>query len=370
MADPLTDWLTLGVYGNPVRDWFVAVAVGVLTLLVALLARRFLVRRLSQTAAQTVTAWDDFLLRLAETTRLVPLLVAAFAAGSLWLDLPAKPVRVIQALVVLALLAQAALWSTASIDFWVDRARRQRLETDAAAATTIVALRFVIKLVLYSVILLLALDNLGVDVTALVAGLGVGGVAVALATQNILGDLFASLSIVIDKPFVIGDFITVGDFLGSVEYIGLKTTRLRSLSGEQLIFGNHDLLQSRIRNYKRMAERRVVFAFGLVYQTPAAVLERVPAMVRKIIEGQEPVRFDRAHFKVFGDSAYEFEVVYYVLSADYTVYMDVQQAINLALLRRFEHEGIAFAYPTRTLFIEASGEPAAKDAAAALSTSA
>jgi small-conductance mechanosensitive channel len=178
---------------------------------------------------------------------------------------------------------------------------------------------------------------------------------VALAIQNILGDLFASLSIVLDKPFVIGDFIIVGDLMGTVEKIGLKTTRVRSLSGEQLVFGNHDLLQSRIRNFKHLFERRILFSFGVIYQTPHDKLAAIPGMVREIIESLEDTRFDRAHFKEYGDFSLNFEVVYYVLKPDYNAYMDTQQAINLALYQRFQQAGIEFAYPTQTLFITREG---------------
>jgi len=194
---------------------------------------------------------------------------------------------------------------------------------------------------------------MGVDITALIAGLGIGGIAVALALQNVLGDLFASLSIVLDKPFVIGDFIIVDDLLGTVEHIGLKTTRVRSLFGEQLVFSNSDLLNSRIRNYKRMHERRIVFSLGVTYQTPYEKLAAIPDIIREIIELQEQVRFDRAHFKEYGDFALEFEIVYYMLVPDYNAYMDTQQAINLALYERFEKEGISFAYPTQTLYVSA-----------------
>jgi small-conductance mechanosensitive channel len=216
----------------------------------------------------------------------------------------------------------------------------------------------VARLAVWSLVLLLALDNLGFNITALLAGMGIGGIAVALAAQNILGDLFASLSIVLDKPFVVGDFIVVGEQLGTVEYIGLKTTRIRSLGGEQIVFSNTDLLGSRIRNYKRMQERRVVFGFGVVYQTPHEKLQTIPGMVREIIGKLDRARFDRAHFKEYGDSSLNFEVVYYVLSADYNVYMDIQQAINLELFRRFQEDGIDFAYPTRTLYVV--GEQAAR----------
>jgi len=184
------------------------------------------------------------------------------------------------------------------------------------------------------------------------------GSAVALAVQNILGDLFASFSIVLDRPFVMGDFIIVGEHLGTVEHIGLKTTRLRSLSGEQLVFSNTDLLGSRIRNYKRMAERRVVFSLGVLYQTSPEQLEKIPQMIRDIVEAQTPVRFDRAHFKEYGASSLNFEIVYYVLSSDYALYMDIQQRINYQLKSRLDANGIEFAYPTQvTRFDPAKAKP-------------
>jgi small-conductance mechanosensitive channel len=181
----------------------------------------------------------------------------------------------------------------------------------------------------------------------------VGGIAVALAAQNILGDLFASLSIVFDKPFVLGDFIIIGDSMGTVEQIGLKTTRIRSLSGEQLIFSNNDLLSSRIRNFKRMQERRVVFSVGVVYQTTKAQLETIPGILREAVEAQDSTRFDRAHFKEFGDFSLNFEVVYHVLTPDFGKYMDVQQAINFVIFERFDELGIEFAYPTQSIHLQA-----------------
>jgi len=198
---------------------------------------------------------------------------------------------------------------------------------------------------------LMALDNVGVNVTALITGLGVGGIAVALALQNVLGDLLASLSIVLDKPFVIGDAITVDTLTGTVESIGLKTTRLRSVSGEQLVISNGDLLKSRIHNWKRMAERRVVLAFGVSCGTPPGTVERIPGLVRALVEGQDLTRFDRAHFKGFGASSLDFEAVYWILSADYGLFMDRQQAIGLGLLRAFEREGIELASAAPTVVV-------------------
>jgi small-conductance mechanosensitive channel len=253
--------------------------------------------------------------------------------------------------VVTALLLQIAFWADVLIAVFLRRYVQQRMETDAAAVTTMTALGFFGRLAAWVLALLLVLQNAGVEISALVAGLGIGGVAVALAAQSVLGDLFASLAIVLDKPFILGDFIAVNEFLGTVEHIGLKTTRLRSLSGELLIFSNSDLLHGRIRNYKRMYQRRVEFTFGVEYGTPPDKLAAMPDMIREAITSQERTRFDRAHFKSFGDFSLIFESVYYVLSPDYNIYMDIQHAINLELMRRFAESGIRFAIPAQTLFI-------------------
>jgi small-conductance mechanosensitive channel len=238
------------------------------------------------------------------------------------------------------------------VTFWIQRSVRKKLDDDAATATSLAALGFVAKVVIWTIIVLLLLDNLGVNVSTLIATLGVGGIAVALAVQNILADLFASLSIIVDRPFVIGDFIIVGDQVGTVEKIGLKTTRVRSLTGEQIIFSNSDLLSSRVRNYRHMYERRIAFTIGVTYQTPAETVALIPSLIEDIISSQSNVRFDRSHFKSFGDFALNFEIVYYVLVSDYAAYMDAQQAINLGIMRAFAERKIEFAYPTQTLFVQ------------------
>ena len=209
----------------------------------------------------------------------------------------------------------------------------------------------IIKIIIWSVALLILLDNLGVRVSGLVAGLGVGGVAIAFAAQSILTDIFNYFTIFFDRPFEIGDFLVVDNFAGVVEYIGIKTTRLRSLGGEQVIFANTDLTGSRVRNYKTMQERRVVFNFGITYNTPPAKVEKIPGIVKEIINSLEGTRFDRAHFFRFGDSSLDFETVYYVLSGDYNTYMDTQERINLEIMTALGKLKVEFAYPTRTLYI-------------------
>ena len=290
------------------------------------------------------------------TSPLVLLAVAAYA-GSLALEVPHAVSGALRAATVVVLLLQGALWANGLVDFWVHRALEQRAREDPEAASVMSLASVAGRVVLWVLVLLVVLHNAGVNITAFVAGLGVAGVAVALAVQNILSDLFASLSIILDKPFVVGDFIVVGDYMGTVERIGLKTTRIRSLSGEQLVFSNTDLLNSRIRNYKRMQERRVLFTLRVTYQTPYEKLVAIPGIIREVIEAQENTRFDRAHFARYGDFALVFEVVYYVTVPDYNVYMDIQQNINLALYRRFGAEGIQFAYPTQTIYLK--GEQAA-----------
>ncbi|MGB5260215.1 MAG: mechanosensitive ion channel family protein, partial [Gammaproteobacteria bacterium] len=299
----------------------------------------------------TETTWDDALVEVLRRTRWLFLLITALFAGSLLLTLPERVRSVVNGAMVVALIVQAGIWLNALILFWAEGYRQRKLREDPESVTTMSAISFVGRMVLWSIILLLILDNLGVDVTALVAGLGVGGIAVALAVQNILGDLFASLSIVIDKPFTVGDFLIIDDCLGSVEHIGLKTTRMRSLSGEQLVFSNADLLSSRIRNYGRMFERRVLFNIGVTYQTPRDQLIKIPTYIREAVELQASTRFDRSHFKEYGDFSLNFETVYYVLGPDYNTYMDIQQTINLRIHERFEEEAIEFAYPTQTLHL-------------------
>jgi small-conductance mechanosensitive channel len=290
---------------------------------------------------------------LANRTKFLFLLLLGIYVGSLSLSLPEHWNLIIGTVIIIGLWLQAGFWGTGLVRYFIStRLRQEQEEQDAAAATTVSALGAAASVVLWALVLLMALDNIpGVEVTALLASLGVGGVAVALALQNILGDLFASLAIALDRPFVIGDFIIIDDYMGTVERIGLKTTRLRSLSGEQIVFSNSDLLNSRVRNYKVMFERRVVFKFGILYETPLEKVRQVGGMVEDIIHHLVKARFDRAHFASFGQSSLDFEVVYYVLDPDYNLYMDIQQSINLQLMERFQREGIEFAYPTQTVYL-------------------
>jgi small-conductance mechanosensitive channel len=380
LPEPVQQMLDSQFLGNNLVTWGIAAAVFAAVWLLLRLLKPFLRKRLERLAERTDNRVDDLLATLVESTRGFFLLVVALYAGSLPLELGDAIEGGLHKVLFIALLIQAGLWADKVIDHLLERylsradeaageeGAEEEAEEDAAPRLAVLSLfSFFSRVAVWSMVLLLSIDNLGYDVTALIAGLGIGGIAVGLALQNVLQDTFASLSIILDRPFEIGDFIVVGDFQGTVEKIGIKTTRLRSLSGEQLIFGNSDLLSSRIRNCKRMQERRGVFTFGVVYDTPPEKLEAIPKMVREIIEKQENTRFERAHFKSYGASSLDFEVVYHLLVPDYAVFMDVQQEINLALYRRFAEESIDFAYPTRTVILTggvANGGVASEDSTA------
>ncbi|MBI4194310.1 MAG: mechanosensitive ion channel family protein [Betaproteobacteria bacterium] len=347
---------------NELYDWAVAALI-MLGIVFVLAAFKYgAARAVAALARRTITSVDDILAQVIGVTKVWLLLPLAIYAGASAVELPRKLERLVDTVVVVALMLQVALWVNRFIGCWLERQIERRRGVDGEGVTALTLLGFGARVLVWALTLLLVLDHLGFDITALVAGLGIGGVAVALAVQNILGDLFASLSIVLDKPFVVGDFVVVGDLRGTVENIGIKTTRVRSLDGELIVFSNADLLKSRIRNFKRMQERRIAFSVGVTYQTPLEKLERMPAILREAVEHRDRTRFDRAHFKAYGDFALQFEVVYYVLSPEFNAYMDVQQAINVEIYRRFGEEGIEFAYPTQTVFVQGAAAPAASAA--------
>lgn len=246
----------------------------------------------------------------------------------------------------LVLAVQAALWLDHGIREWVRN--MARADSNRNPVTTLL-ISIMLRILVWSVMGLSVLANLGVNITALVAGLGVGGIAVALAVQTLLSDMFASLAIGIDKPFELGDFVVFGDVAGNIEHIGLKTTRIRSLSGEQIVCANAELLAQVVRNYKRMETRRVEFRFGITYDTDADKIRAVTRLVEQVIRNQPEARFDRAHFLAFDEQRLTIEVVYIVLSADYNRYMDIQQEINLALLSGLQEMGVRFALPIRRI---------------------
>ena len=335
-------------FGYSLHAWITALVIFAAVFAVLVLARRALIARLEVVAPRTVTRVDDLALGTLRRTSKVFLGFVALAAA--WAGFPEQPGKLdhyVDLAARLALYVQMVSWGNGAVAFWLRGARADRAEHDKAALTSLNLLGIVARVTLWVLLVLLGLDAFGVNVTALVTGLGVAGVAVALAVQSTLGDLLASLSIALDKPFVVGDYIGVDQYQGTVENVGLKTTRIRALSGEQIVIANAELLKARIRNYQRQVERRVAFQIALDPGTPPAAVERVPAHLRAIIAEIPQTRLDRSHFSAISDAAFVVETVYFVTSADYTLYMDIQQRINLALLERLQTEQVQLAFPAR-----------------------
>ena len=337
-------------FGNRVMDYLIALLIVIGGFVGINVFRFFILRRLKKWTEKTATKFDDFLIELIQKVA-VPLAycgVLYLAVNTLKLDELVKKNVDIAGMAVLTVFTARFLTALIGYGFdvyWTTRGK------DIALERSLHGILRVLKLVIWGLAIAFFLDNLGFKISAVIAGLGIGGVAVALAAQAVLGDLFSYFAIIFDRPFEVGDFIIIGEYLGTIEYIGIKTTRIRSLGGEQLIFSNTDLTNSRVRNYKRMEKRRVVFRLGVVYQTSLEKVRLIPGMIENIIRSVKDTVFDRAHFFSYGDFNLIFEVVYYVMGSDYNKYMDLQQQINFAIKEEFEKHGIEFAYPTQTLYV-------------------
>lgn len=339
----------MNLLGNDLATWTRAAVVFTVWFLVLPFAKLLVTRRLHALRPEQARGPLELLLALLRrTTRLFLVAVATYLAMKL-LALPPRLDRVIDGGILFVFWLQGALWGTAAVRHVIDR-REQR--AGAERTPTLGILRFVGMLLVWVIAVLMLLANLGVDITALVAGLGVGGVAVALALQNVLGDLFASLAIALDKPFTIGDTLQLDDLTGRVERIGIKSTRLRSASGEQIVVSNAQLLATRLRNFGRAEERRALYLIGVPYETSSAKLRAIPEIVERIVRALPGARFGICYFKSLGASALEFEVTFFSTSHDPAQLADLQQRFNYALVDAFAAEGIGFAYPTVRQIVE------------------
>lgn len=363
-------WAGWGFSHLSLTQWTFFVLSTLILASIFIYARKLLLRKIGKLAEHTATHIDDILVRcLGKTTRffLFFLALVLIAHG---FKLPAAALTSLDKVGLIVLFVQLAAWGKVLITYGLEVYFSRRngslggLGNGTSYLATYGAINITAQFLLFTLLMLLLLDNLGVNITALVTGLGISGIAIALAVQNILGDIFASLTIILDKPFEAGDFIIVGNMQGTVESVGLKTTRIRSLSGEQWVYPNKQLIESGVQNYKRMNERRIQFGFGLAADTPIDQLVEVPELVRSIISKLPKTRFDRAHFKSYGESSLDFEVVYFMLSPDYNLYMDTQQAINFELLRGFAARKIELAYPTRQLIVHQGSARALAEAEA------
>jgi len=343
-------WWERIFWGNSLLNWIIAFGIVVVSWSLIRFGRLVIFRRFKQFAARTRNTLDDFIVQITEGALIPALYLGALYGGVSYLTISAGIQKLLHVAVMVVVTFIIIKTITSALNYLINNAlgnNPEDLERKRHARGIII----IINIVLWILALVFLINNLGYNITSVVTGLGIGGVAIALASQTILGDLFNYFVIFFDKPFEVGDFIIVDDKMGAIEYIGVKSTRIRTLSGEQLICSNTNLVNARIHNYKRMEKRRVVFTFGIPYNTPPEKVARIPTMIKDIILKQETTTFDRAHFSAFGQFSLTFEVVYYILSADYNLYMDRQQTIYLAILNVFKREGIYFAYPTQTLMI-------------------
>ncbi len=333
-------------WGNTVYSWLFAVGIIVVSILVIRLFRYVILKRLKTWSASTSATWDDLLV-LGIERLVVPILYV----GSLYfaistLQLSPKADKVIHIIYMAALTFCVLRLVSAVFRRILMRVTKHRNE-QGEEEQSVSGLMIVLNIVIWILGIIFLIDNLGYNVTTLITGLGIGGIAVALAAQTILGDLFSYFAIFFDKPFEIGDSITIGDQSGTVEKIGIKTTRIRTLSGDQLVCSNSDLTNSRVNNFKRLETRRIVFILRVVYNTPPEVLEEIPGLVKVIIDKQPQVEYSRGHLADLADWSINFEFVYTVLSPEYGIYMDVQHAIYLEILKVFKEKSISFAFPTQ-----------------------
>jgi small-conductance mechanosensitive channel len=275
----------------------------------------------------------------------------ALDAAQASLTLPERIQRIAANTALILILVQVGLWAGRAVRFYLEMKELER-GADRVFAGSLDIINFVARMLIWSLLILVALDNLGVNITALLAGLGVGGVAVALALQNVLGDLFASLSIALDKPFVIGDNLTIDTFIGKVEHIGIKTTRLRSESGEQIILSNADILKSRVRNFGRLSQQRILATIRLDYDTPADKLREMPKLLESIVREHAQARFERCHLKTLGESSFQFELSYFVQQPAVNPMLDLQQAVNFRIIDEMRRLGVEFAYPAQLVFLD------------------
>ena len=340
-------------WGNTPAEWLAACVSMALVLAGWWWVRVRVQRQIRRLAASSAPRGVRLLAELVAQVRMLPLLALAVVLASKWLALPPRLTELANDAMVILLALEVGILATAALRFWL---REQQLANAGpegrTEAPTLTIVDFVARLLIWLLVGLVALDNLGVNITALLTGLGIGGIAVALAVQNVLGDLFASLSIALDKPFLPGDSIEVDTVAGTVEYIGIKSTRIRSVTGELVVVSNADLLKSRVRNYGRAAERRKLFQLCVHYGTPVERLRQVPTLVEAVVRGQPGVRFERCHLRTLGESGAVFEVVFFSDAPEFEPLVAAEHEVNLGVLEALAGAGISLAYPTRTVLVE------------------
>jgi small-conductance mechanosensitive channel len=336
--------------GIPPTEWLIAGVVGVVVWASLWILRNLIASRYS-TAKNPLIRLIGYLIG---NTRQILFFAVALDAAQESLTLPDRVQHIVSNTVMILVLIQVGLWAGRTVRFYLEMKELER-GADRVFAGSLDIINFVARVLIWSLLILLGLDNLGVNITALLAGLGVGGVAVALALQNVLGDLFASLSIALDKPFVIGDNLTIDTFIGKVEHIGIKTTRLRSESGEQIILSNADILKSRVRNFGRLSQQRILATIRLRFDTPTDKLKALPQLLEKVVREHPQARFERCHLKTLAESSFQFELSYFVQQPAVNPLLDLQQAVNFRIIEELRRLGVEFAYPAQLVLLEGRG---------------
>lgn len=345
-------YLDFTLFNNTGEQYFNAIVVFFTLFIVLRVFKTVILIRLKQLAKKTENKIDDVIIKSIDSVHWPFFFIVAVFFGIRFLTLSVTFERWYGYFILIASVYYAVKTLNSIITVFTSQIMEKRKKEDKASETpAIYLMTTILKMAMWVFGLLFLLSNFGINITSLIAGLGIGGIAIALALQNVLTDMFSSFSIYFDKPFQVGEFIIIGEFMGTVKHIGIKSTRIQSLSGEEIVMSNRELTSTTVKNYKRMKRRRIVFAFGVVYQTTSKKLDKIPTMVRGIIEKVEDATPDRIHFKAFGASSLDFEVVYYMEVSDYGKYMDAQQQINLEMVKAFEKEKIEFAYPTQTLYV-------------------
>ncbi len=340
-------FLNFSFLGNTIREYIVFLLVFLLVFIALRIFRIVVLKRIKNTIKKIGKEIGNTIILIIDTFKPQFYWFLSFYATINILNIPDFFWKILTIILVVWLAYQIVKALQLLIDYLINRYLKKERDQGSKHAIFIIS-RFA-KWLLWLFAGLIVLSNLGVNVTSVMAGLGIGGLAIALAIQNILNDLFSSFAIFFDKPFVVGDFIIAGEHMGVVEKIGIKTTRLKALQGEEIVISNQELTSTRIQNFKKMKKRRIVFHFGLVYQTPLEKLKKIPVIVEKIIKDEKLTELDRVHFAKFADFSLDFEVVYYILSGNYNDYMDSHQNILFKMKREFEKENISMAFPTQTI---------------------
>ncbi|QDK37902.1 mechanosensitive ion channel family protein [Bdellovibrio sp. NC01] len=340
------------IYKGSPLEWLVAIGYAIVIALIAKAILRFVGGRLREVARKTAWKWDDVLVACLDNTRIWALFIWTLHPLGNFIEGEVDLHRAVYIVFVVLTTLQVGIWGSYSLRSWQKDYLSVKVSHDASAASAINLLITATNVVFFAALLMICLSNLGVNIGAMLAGMGIGGIAIALAAQNILGDLFGSLSIVLDKPFVVGDYIVVGNDQGTVENIGIKTTRVRSLTGEELIFSNKDLLESRVKNFKRMWKRRVSLKFGVPFETSSQILSQIPQWIKGFIEEEKLLSFERSHFSEIGASSFNIETIFWVTDPDYNKYMDLQQILLFKIINRLRDEKVSIALPAQAFQLQ------------------